>query len=333
MIKYFKFRLKKLRQFGKLEKMTARPGKRVDMFQTRLLGKDDLRFFKHLMTGSVYDKCQEEGCLTLGALTPKDQDGHRVPVGLLAAEMSGASLNIFWLYIDTDHRRQSAGEMLLETLLDSVYWVEEIFSVSAVFPDNGNAEDVKAFFESAGFFFEENEAAIYTFKVNQLDGFAALNSVRSSVDKAETMVNKIVMPLGNSPKHLLGQLNADLAKADISAVPLPIDKDDYDEGSILCVQNNTAKGVLLLRRNEDGLEIPFVYVSPGTANSIPVMFAVTAEFLIKQFDGETMVSVSVVNKQSAALAEKLLDGADKMRICRVSADLPEIEPDILMTGG
>lgn len=289
----------------------------------RLLDHNTLPRFRYLMTDKAWDVCRGDDCLAVGALE-ETEDG-LLPEGILIARARGGSLEIVFLYVDVPKRRKFIASFLLEFLLEAAGYDEDVFTLTATFPDDTGFGALKAFFVRHGFEISAG-GILYETSLADLKDVGALLAPHAAADDSLT-----VSALADTPQYLVNAMNAALEQNQVDFVELPVRAGEYLPETVLCfAQNREFAGALLLRGGGAGnIELALLYISRAYASAIGRMISLACTRLTLHYPENTPLYFVAINDNAAKMAEKLLSGARKTPLCSALLSLPAEDEELI----
>ena len=229
-----------------------------------------------------------------------------------------AILEIVSLYVVPEYRRRGLGGTLLMELLEEVMAETDggLSGVTAVYlPET---DGVEAFLTRAGFRIEKDEHAVsFRLPVSQLQDSPLMNH-RSSAPKGY-----ILRTLGGSSDTTRRQLSEELKRNDVDDLGIAEMGTALQNCSyVLMNQSLEPKACAIFSaKGENGIYLSQFFTSGGSVAEGMSVLQAAGQALLKQFSGDTILEIPVVEESSAKLVKKLLPASQSTGLMRAVLDL------------
>lgn len=213
-------------------------------------------------------------------------------IGIIIAKNLGNKMMIQWLYIKEEFRGQHLGSRLVMSLLEAASRAG-VISVGTV----ATTVPVMEFLFSNYFVCTGNHRGYMETSIANLNELPAVDNESKSK----------VMPISNVLQKELNSFCNDLInKSDVSiGVELPIKAGEYSDLSMAYVVDNTINAIVLLKEQDNGIEISYVYMKPNMIKPLLAVLNVVFDKLKERYSADTALTFGILNRQSDNLARKL----------------------------
>ena len=263
------------------------------------VGEDTLGVFAGLCEEDARERFSELS-VAMGAI--HDEDGKAEAAGILIGHPTATDFTVDWIYVAPQFRRQGIGRELFFRTAEAVSALPEMDGIMTVI--SGEEEDLCRFFSGIHAMVLPAEGrGQYRANLGQLS-----LPPRKQGKKDESV------PLGSIPLRMLRALEQRVEKVGgVVGVPFPIVPEQYAPESRVIYGKDEISDILLLKQEEDGYNIAWVYSYPKFSKRLVPLFLETFEEIIKtsgRRPEEITVSFGVVNEAAMELAEHLFPGAE-----------------------
>ena len=274
------------------------------------ISETNYRYFLHVLPENYVELAEEENVLLFGI------ESFGAAAGAIMVRIVSRDAEIIWFYVDMDHRGRgigSEGLFKLMQLMSSDYGMSTIsMNIFA-----GSDTALKGLFDGLPVQRESLPQKIYTTTLGFL-----LSSPKLSRG------SKSCISLADLDSKGLNNLCSELIRRGEDLVEMPIVPDNYLKNqSAVYMEDGIAKGVMLLKKQDEGIAISLLASFASNVTAIMDMMSFCAE-KSGRFDSATKVTAALVDERMESLIRKLLsleDDEDFDKSERVSLDLSYFE--------
>ncbi len=261
--------------------------------------KDNREFFYRLGIKEVFDLLDGDNFYMIAAMT------NGLPAGIIGFQVfqsSGtASINITWLFIDTDYRKKGIGTALVNYVKDIAERIEGTQYNFAI-PDEYASENLEAFL---------NAIIKKCSQSNRRAFNHTLGELKQNVSFNYNVLDTTIINFSKVPKFLFSQFTKTLPDALKNTIPLEYFNNasmvDPNLSSIYLFGNDSIGAAFLIHTDSAGRVRPFLLVNKIT--NMPVLLFKTIvksfKYLCDNFDDDTVVRFICSNSEVEHLLKKL----------------------------
>ncbi len=263
-------------------------------YYTLLLDERSIKAFQPLYVGDIVDYLTDEKV----AAGIRTKDGKNI--ALFMATVDDRDLFLDWLYVLPEYRKQGFGSMLLNDMLERITLVYQVNEVHTACSDS----EFYDYLQWQGFFFDKDEERdIFSAKISDMTALPAGKKKECTFRLCD---------LDTKTMEFVNSFLSDNADVSVT-VPLPINRKEYLDQSMVCVKDSKVYGLLLLSEEADAVTVPFAYsrTDPGFLLS---MMSKSAQGLERVYGSEKRLKITTVNSDSKKLVEKLFPNAARKEI-------------------
>ncbi len=264
--------------------------------------------FMGLLPPSVVHRSAQPGYLLYGALA----DG--AACGVVCAHTSEGSLELDYLYVAPDYRRQGVATALLAGLME---WAMGHFAgIHASFLPQAEEYETTPLARTlmgVGFWVEQSE-----------DGFYTLPLSGVAVQAGDEPPDGRVVPLGEVPTPLLRSFAVSLRQNPPDGMPTAFPGNALPEVSMAYIWQNEVAGVLLAEERGPALAVTWLHARKMdgllSAKALWPMLKAAVQAAGQHYPADTQVQIATVSAHAEKLVQRLCPGATRVAI--VDAMLP-----------
>lgn len=256
----------------------------------------DLDYFSHLSPVRLTQALPED-TLLVGCV---EDSAPPVAAGILMAHAEESMVVVDWLYVDEAFRRRGGGRAMLELLLQNARASGILKGVSVFFADDD--ENMPAFLAACGFgVSQRGGSAGFAIRLGDFPYIPAFGPTKGSI-----------VPLEEIPEAERVRFAALLDSAAIPgiAVPTPFSFRAYRPESCVCLEDGIIRAICLLRGDENGLSIDWIY-----SNTAPPAIIRTINESVSRLKGafpaDTTLAFASVNKDLENVIKRYLPAAQR----------------------
>lgn len=213
--------------------------------------------------------------------------------GVAILERDGEDISIHYLYIQEEYERQ-----LLFSFVNSVacdMYKEGADRLVWKYLEDESGE-LRQKLYNLGFVSRKSDIAVFNFTIRELAAVPLL-----SMESHNTIALKKLDGIS------LKKLCSEIVNNGKDIIDMPLRKEDYiTECSVVYIENNEPKGIMLLKQEEDGnLFIPFIYSNTAEPMAIIDMMRFMFINAHNSFEADTICRAYVVEPVLVKIVEKL----------------------------
>jgi len=271
-----------------------------------VLDKDTRKLFASFYDDSYITE-QGDNIISLGVL-----EGDK-PLGLLVAAVYNAEIDIQFIFVDREYRRQH----IASTLLKKIISVARSTGAAVIY--SSFAQDTEGFREllkSFGFTVMFNPG-LYSYE-DKLGNLRNIDGVKNSNLKLKSFYA--------IDKDTLSEFNERLRNEDILVgVPLPIDPRNYSPFSCCSIVDGKISDLLLVTTKENGdltsIDFPWIYSNKASIHSLSAVYNTSVTALKNTFSPDSGISFCTINPEMDSLLTDLIPTARYKEIYMATLEL------------
>ena len=267
--------------------------------QITFLTPIDLEKFAHLFPDYLLDELPADALL-LGCI----EEDPPTAAGILMAHIEEMEVIVDWLYVDEPFRRKGGARAMLEILIEEADAYGELDGVSIAFSEEH--ENMAEFLRSCDFMVVHKEGCKgFVTRLGSFPRFPAPGPQKGDI-----------VPIGEIPEKESARFAGILDNAVIPgiAVPTPFSPSDYRPESCACLEDGKVRALCLLKGDEEGLSIPWVYNNCSTNASFIATVNESMKLLKEKFPADTRLSMASVNVGIEEIIEKYVPVLERSEI-------------------
>ena len=267
--------------------------------ETVFLTPVDLEKFAHLFPDYLLDELPADALL-IGCV----EEDPLAAAGILMAHIEEMEVIVDWLYVDEPYRRRGGARAMLEILIEDAGACDGLGGVSIVFAQDH--EHMAEFLRSCDFMVTYKEGCKgFVTKLGNFPYFPEPGKKSGEI-----------VPIGEVSEEESARFAGILNDAVIPgvAVPVPFDRGDYRPESCVCLEDGKIHAVCLLKGDEEGLSIPWIYNHCSAHASFFVTVNESINRLKEKFPADTKLSMASVNTGIEEIIEKYIPVLERSEI-------------------
>ena len=225
------------------------------------------------------------------------EEGH--PKGVIVYSLYNGNYLLDWIYVEQGSRRQGVGTALLIRAVEHMMRDDLGDNLIVRFNPDEPPEGLEPFLESFAFVLRHRTIPVYSFTPDQI---TLLQGIEKKVDCSEIF----------GISDLLREWKTDFEKRlegfeDADFVELPISWKIYSSQlSVARVCNKRIEGILLMKENEDGLELSFAYACRDKSMTFMLMVIAALDRIKKKYGNDVTITVAAVTELSEELVNRIV---------------------------
>ena len=228
------------------------------------------------------------------------------PAALVLSTFSDEAVWLDWIYVKEEYREKGVIYRLLNRFFEKIRGIVVENTAYTACMD----EKTKHVLLKAGFEFEE-EPEYYTISAP----LSKLTSVpEHKPDPAIQLLNRL-------DKNALNKVNKAARECHTQAVELPIVPKDYMHESLVYMEKDEPKAVLLLKEAEGRIDVAYAYLSGENGKPLIKLIAAAKKLLLNSYDEDIEITMTTLTNESEKLASHLFPEADRNPVWTGSLDL------------
>ncbi|MDR1952969.1 MAG: GNAT family N-acetyltransferase [Clostridiales Family XIII bacterium] len=272
-----------------------------------LLTEENKSAFLSYVPSYLHAELSEPESVSIGTF----DDDSGIATGVLVGNVFNNWVEILWVYVAEEYREHGLARSMLRELIAHAGDVRDIDGITAQLGDKDAHMPLYNLLRSELFVFRNEEDSIYTLTVSMLTG----NPFWSD---AAHKGGSEVMSLKDLPTYILDSFEKNIAALP-EGVPVsrPVPWDDCDLNfSVGYLKEDKMKGLLLIAREDEDMELSFAYADPEEKLALAAMLRASGNKVIESMPPETMISLTALNSASAAIVEKLFPDIERRTVLR-----------------
>ena len=266
---------------------------------TFILNKNNLHVFSGLFQKPLADWYDEDK-VGFGVIC----DG--APAALVLSTFSDEAVWLDWIYVREEYRGRGVIYRLLNRFFKKIRAIVVENAAYTACMD----ERTKRVLLKVGFEFNE-EPGYYRIS----SPLAKLSGVpEHKPDPAVQLLNKL-------DKNALNNVNKAVMGSSTQAVRLPIVPEDYMHESLVYMEKDVPKAILLLKENAGKIDVAYAFLSGENGKPLIKLIAAAKKLLLRSYGEDTLITMTTLNKESEKLASHLFPDAYRLPVWTGSIDL------------
>ena len=241
--------------------------------------------------------------VAVGAIS--EEEGDVKPVGILIAHMTESELVLDWIYVEEAYRRQGIGSGLLGRIMESGLNIRDLEGVMAVLTEAD--EEVLNFLDAANYAIipAENAGQLHV----RLFDFEGADDEGKTPGVSSILLSKVPIKYLRAFEDYIKE---ESLKTRISqGVSYPILPVAYANCSTVIMYEDEVCGMVLLKEENPGYSVPWIYVKPSHEMDLPFLLNETYDNIMKETGNQDVpMMFGTLNEDSVNLVEKLFPDAD-----------------------
>ncbi|MBR5419905.1 MAG: hypothetical protein IK115_02015 [Lachnospiraceae bacterium] len=223
-----------------------------------------------------------------------------LPRGAMVLQRSGDSLILRSLFVEADSREMGAAGLMLQEVLRDALYADDIEGIEYLAAEDSPEQmEVAEFLARRGFARDEAEEKYFITSLSDI--LAAGRLSKAPEGGAEAL--KEVSPAA------LRSLSNELSGKETTFVPLPINKEDYEEElSMVTMKDGAIRDLVLLEKDEEGLVLSYA-LSRGNGLGVMTALAAALRRAEKKYGADCALRIPTVTLSGEHLVEKIVPGA------------------------
>lgn len=212
--------------------------------------------------------------------------------GAIVLNLDGRTASIVWLGLLPEYR----GLGIMNNMFGEMLQILETVGVRRLVTTICKDTDKRYVRLLSGYDFEYRKT-----------GKATWNSTLGELKQIKALSVKAPHCIGlhNAGTMDIKKLNSDIIDRRVAYVDLPVEAEDYDKCSSLCIKNADPVAAMLIKKIEDELHIAYLYSRENQPEALIEVMANSLEQSKEDYDENTMVSADLINSSLESMVERM----------------------------
>ena len=219
------------------------------------------------------------------------------PAALLLASFTVEYVWIDWIYVQEEFRGRGLSFDIVNAFLRNISGIVHENTAFVSCED----ELLKSVLMRVGFDFDE-EPVRYTYSSNLSKLTGVPEHKPSNMIKLLNKLNEVE----------ISKLSYAISECRDVGVKLPVNPNDYLRESLVYMENDKVKAVLLLSKDGSGISVSYAYLSGVDGKPLIKLIAAAKKLLENSYGADTTITMTTLNKESEKLLTHLFPDADRV---------------------